>query len=84
MRARSDGGWSAPGRTFPGPRAHATGPRRGRWRWPAGTGGAPAAPVALRNVTVGWGTWFGNRRVGLRDRWFRLRTSSSYRGAPQP
>ena len=41
-------------------------------------------PLALNNVTVGWGMWFGNRRVGLRDRWFRLRTSSSYRGAPQP
>jgi hypothetical protein len=39
--------------------------------------------VALRHVTVGWGVWFGNRRVGLRDRWFRLRTTSSYRGAPQ-
>jgi hypothetical protein len=39
---------------------------------------------ALSNVTVGWGVWFGNRRVGLRDRWFRLRTSASYRGAPQP
>jgi hypothetical protein len=39
---------------------------------------------ALRNITVGWGVWFGNRRVGLRDRWFRLRTVNSYRGAPQP
>jgi hypothetical protein len=39
---------------------------------------------ALANVTVGWGVWFGNRRVGLRDRWFRLRTSASYRGAPGP
>jgi Clp amino terminal domain, pathogenicity island component len=39
---------------------------------------------ALRNVTVGWGVWFGNRWVELRDRWFRLRTTSSYRGAPQP
>jgi hypothetical protein len=39
---------------------------------------------ALTNVTVGWGVWFGNRRAGLRDRWFRLRTSASYRGAPQP
>jgi Clp amino terminal domain, pathogenicity island component len=38
----------------------------------------------LRNVTVGWGVWFGNRRRSLRDRWFRLRTTSSYRGAPQP
>lgn len=41
-------------------------------------------PFALGNVTVGWGTWFGNRWTGLRDRWFRLRTTSSYRGAPQP
>ena len=40
--------------------------------------------LQLRNVTVGWGVWFGNRRRGLRDRWFRLRTTSSYRGAPQP
>lgn len=39
--------------------------------------------LTLRNVTAGWGVWFGNRRVGLRDRWFRLRTSNSYRGAPQ-
>jgi len=43
----------------------------------------PGRAVALRNLTVGWGTWFGNRRVGLRDRWFRLRTTGSYRGAPQ-
>jgi hypothetical protein len=43
----------------------------------------PGRTVALRNVTVGWGAWFENRRVGLRDRWFRLRTTSSYRGAPQ-
>ncbi len=44
----------------------------------------PGRTRALRNVTVGWGTWFGNRRVGIRDRWFRLRTLTSYRGAPQP
>jgi hypothetical protein len=44
----------------------------------------PGRTVALRNVTVGWGVWFGNRRRGLRDRWFRLRTTGSYRGAPQP
>ena len=43
----------------------------------------PGRGLALRNVTVGWGVWFGNRGVGLRDRWFRLRTTSSYRGAPQ-
>lgn len=35
-----------------------------------------------RNVTVGWAVWFGNRRAGLRDRWFRLRTIRHYRGAP--
>ncbi|MHB8449894.1 MAG: Clp protease N-terminal domain-containing protein [Mycobacteriales bacterium] len=34
------------------------------------------------NFTVGWGTWFANRGVGLRDRWFRLRTMTDYRGAP--
>ena len=32
--------------------------------------------------TVGWGTWFSNRRVGMRDRWFRLVTVVDYRGAP--
>lgn len=35
-------------------------------------------------VTVGWGAWFGNRRVAARNRWFRLRTAREYRGAPQP
>ena len=52
--------------------AHRPGPRRpprGRWR---------------PTVTVGWAAWFGNRRVGLRDRWFRLRTSWHYRGCPAP
>jgi Clp amino terminal domain, pathogenicity island component len=43
----------------------------------------PRRPVFL-NVTVGWSAWFGNRRVGLRDRWFRLRTTGHYRGCPQP
>jgi len=37
----------------------------------------------LPNVTAGWAVWFGNRRVSVRDRWFRLRTRGSYRGAPQ-
>jgi Clp amino terminal domain, pathogenicity island component len=37
---------------------------------------------ALR-FTVGWAAWFGNRRTGLRDRWFRLRTIRYYRGAPR-
>jgi hypothetical protein len=35
------------------------------------------------NFTVGWGTWFGNRRIGLRDRWFQLRTLGHFRHAPQ-
>jgi hypothetical protein len=43
----------------------------------------PGRTLTLRNVTAGWGVWFGKRRTGLRDRWFRLRTTSSYRGAPQ-
>ncbi len=34
------------------------------------------------NFTVGWGTWFGNRRTGLRNAWFRARTARAYRGAP--
>lgn len=43
-------------------------------------------PRRLRflNVTVGWSAWLGNRRVDLRDRWFRLRTTGYYRGCPQP
>ena len=50
---------------------------------------APAGPRRLPrrrflNVTVGWTAWFGNRRVGLRDRWFRPRTTWDYRGCPQP
>jgi hypothetical protein len=35
-------------------------------------------------LTVGWGVWFGNRWVGIRDLWFRLRTAGDYRGCPQP
>jgi hypothetical protein len=38
----------------------------------------------LLRFTVGWGTWLGNRRVGLRDRWFRLTTLRYYRAAPRP
>ncbi|HEX3716263.1 MAG TPA: hypothetical protein VHV09_25960 [Trebonia sp.] len=34
-------------------------------------------------VLAGWAAWFGNRRAGLRDRWFRLRTLGAYRNAPQ-
>lgn len=36
------------------------------------------------SFTVGWAAWFRNRQVGLRDRWFWLRTARHYRGAPQP
>jgi hypothetical protein len=32
---------------------------------------------------VGWPTWFGNRRVRLRDKRFRLITRSAYRGQPK-
>jgi hypothetical protein len=32
---------------------------------------------------AGWGRWFSNRRVALRDRWFWLRTLPDYRRAPQ-
>lgn len=60
-----------------------------------GPGRRPVAGLASRrrrpyrrppfgNVTVGWAAWFGNRGVGLRDRWFRLRTARYYRGCPQP
>jgi len=44
-----------------------------------------ARPRARRpHLTAGWATWFGNRRAGVRDRWFRLRTTWDYRGCPQP
>ncbi len=41
-------------------------------------------PRRFLAFTVGWGVWFGNRWVGLRDRWFQLRTIRYYRGVPQP
>jgi Clp amino terminal domain, pathogenicity island component len=44
----------------------------------------PRRPPRRASVTTGWAMWFGNRRVGLRDRWFRLRTSWHYRGCPAP
>jgi Clp amino terminal domain, pathogenicity island component len=34
------------------------------------------------NFMVGWPTWFANRRVGMRDRWFRLTSAHAYRGQP--
>jgi hypothetical protein len=46
---------------------------------------APGSSASRRaRLFTGWGTWFGNRRAGLRDRWFRLRTHGAYRNAPQP
>ena len=36
------------------------------------------------SFAVGWGTWFGNRRIGLRNYWFRLRTLRYFRQATQP
>jgi hypothetical protein len=35
------------------------------------------------HVAKGWSLWFRNRQVGLRDRWFWLRTTPHYRGAPR-
>jgi len=37
----------------------------------------------LPAVQGGLAAWRSNRRVSVRDRWFRLRTRGSYRGAPQ-
>jgi hypothetical protein len=34
--------------------------------------------------TIGWGTWFHNRWVGIRDRWFTVTTLHYYRAAPRP
>ncbi len=53
----------------------------------AGPPRAPGRPVrrhAYLNVTAGWGVWLQNRQADVRDRWFRLRTTPYYRGAPQP
>jgi hypothetical protein len=38
----------------------------------------------LSGLPAGWAAWLSNRWVSVRDRWFRLRTLSSYRHAPQP
>jgi hypothetical protein len=51
-------------------------------------GAAKAGGIARRhlrrvpNFMVGWPTWFANRRVGIRDRWFRLTRAPAYRGQP--
>jgi len=41
-------------------------------------------PRARGVVPMGWAVWFGNRRTGMRDRIFRLRTTRDYRDCPQP
>jgi hypothetical protein len=38
---------------------------------------------AFGHVAASWSVWFRNRQVGLRDRWFWLRTTPHYRGAPR-
>jgi hypothetical protein len=58
--------------------------RRGRTITAPGRLRRPHRRLPLLNVTVGWATWFGNRRVGLRDRWFHFRTIRHYRGCPNP
>jgi hypothetical protein len=50
-----------------------TGTRRWRWR----------RRLRFLSFTIGWGTWFGNRWVDVRDRWFWLTTLRHYRRAPQ-
>jgi hypothetical protein len=37
----------------------------------------------IPSFTAGWGTWFSNRRIGIRNKWFWLRTLYAYRGAPR-
>lgn len=51
------------------------GPRPGRA--PFGYRHRRAGPL------IGWGVWFGNRWVSVRNRWFVLRTRAAYRGAPR-
>jgi Clp amino terminal domain, pathogenicity island component len=38
----------------------------------------------LPSFLIGWPSWFGNRRAGIRDRWFWLTTLRHYRHQPQP
>lgn len=39
-------------------------------------------PHMVPTFMLGWPTWFANRRVGMRDRWFRLTRAPAYRGQP--
>jgi Clp amino terminal domain, pathogenicity island component len=59
-------------------------PRHG---WPRHPIAMPVSVVHYRrrlSFALGWGTWFSNRWVGLRDRWFQFRTIPDYRGLPNP
>lgn len=47
-------------------------------------GGPPPRRRGRPHVLAGWATWLGNRRTGLHNRWFRVRTMRSYRGCPRP
>ena len=40
-------------------------------------------PRWFAGIPGGLAAWLSNRRVSVRDRWFRLRTRGSYRGAPR-
>jgi Clp amino terminal domain, pathogenicity island component len=49
----------------------------------------PRVPWPLRSpgflaVAAGWAVWVDNRRVNLRDRWFKVRTLRHYHAAPHP
>ena len=49
----------------------------------------PGVPWPLRHpgflaVAAGWAVWVDNRRVNLRDRWFKVRTLRHYHAAPHP
>lgn len=44
----------------------------------------PLRHPGLLAVAAGWAVWLDNRRVNLRDRWFKLRTLRHYHGAPHP
>ena len=61
-------------------------PLRDRPRPHLRRGHRPGWPRQVRaplQLLAGWGVWLENRRTGLRDRWFLLRTRAAYRGCPQ-
>jgi hypothetical protein len=55
-----------------------------KWeKWLMTTGGPRRRRPGCLMFTVGWGTWFANRRIGLRNKWFHLRTMRYWRHATQ-